>query len=392
MNKHFAANFFNLLIVLMIGIAGLVFWGKSAFYKPGPLQEAIFIEIPRGGSVSALSDDLVKQGAIRSGTVMRLGSRYLEKNSQLKFGNYEIPASASISDILDIVTKGGRNSFRYVARYNVKIASPAELVLRERSAGEDENKILTSYVVGDAIPEVYSELKGALTPISYLVSVPEGATSWQIVEALNAADFLEGPALELPEEGSLAPDTVEVRAGALRSDILEKMAGAQSDILADAWAGRAADLPFKSPLEALILASIVEKETGIAGERNEVAGVFINRLNKGMKLQTDPTVIYGITDGKAPLGRGLRRSELSKKTAYNTYIISGLPPGPIANPGRKAIEAVMNPAKTDNLFFVADGTGGHVFSATLRGHNANVIKWRKIEAERRKAAKAAGNE
>ena len=197
--------------------------------------------------------------------------------------------------------------------------------------------------------------------------------------------------MELPAEGVLAPDTVEVRAGTLRSDILDKMSESQSDILAAAWAGRAADLPFKSPLEALTLASIVEKETGIAGERAEVAGVFINRLNKGMKLQTDPTVIYGITDGKAPLGRGLRRSELSKKTAYNTYIIPGLPPGPIANPGRKAIEAVMNPAKTDNLFFVADGTGGHVFAATLREHNANVIKWRKIEAERRKAAKAAGN-
>jgi peptidoglycan lytic transglycosylase G len=391
MNRHFAANFFNLLIILMIGVAGLVFWGKSAFYGPGPLQEAIFIEVPRGGSVSALSDDLIKQGAIRNGTVMRLGSRYLEKNSQLKFGNYEIPAYASISDILDIVTKGGRSSFRYVARYNVKIASPAELVLRERSAGEDENKILTSYVVGDAIPEVYSKLKDAKTPISYLVSIPEGATSWQIVEALNAADFLEGPALELPAEGGLAPDTVEVRAGTLRSDILEKMAGAQSDILAAAWAGRAADLPFKSPLEALTLASIVEKETGQAGERAEVAGVFINRLHKGMKLQTDPTVIYGLTEGKAPLGRGLRRSELAKKTAYNTYIIPGLPPGPIANPGRKAIEAVMNPAKTDNLFFVADGTGGHVFSATLREHNANVLKWRKIEAERRKAAKASGN-
>ena len=135
----------------------------------------------------------------------------------------------------------------------------------------------------------------------------------------------------------------------------------------------------------------MEKETGVKSERAEVAGVFINRLNKGMRLQTDPTVIYGLTEGKAPLGRGLRRSELSKKTAYNTYIIPALPPGPIANPGRKAIEAVMNPAATDNLYFVADGTGGHAFAASLREHNANVIKWRKIEAERRKAAKAAGN-
>jgi len=391
MNKHFAANFFNLLIVLMIGMAGLVYWGKAEFFRPGPLQEAIFIEVPRGGNVPALSRALVEQGAIRNGTVMRLGSSYLEKNSQLKFGNYEIPAYASISDILEIVTKGGRSSFRYVARYNVKVASPAELILRERTASEGENVVLASYVVGEALPEVYVKMKEAKTPISYRVSVAEGATSWQIIEALNAADFLDGPALDVPAEGSLAPDTVEVRAGSLRSDVVEQMTVAQSEILAAAWAGRADNLPFKSPAEALTLASIVEKETGVKSERAEVAGVFINRLNKGMKLQTDPTVIYGITEGKAPLGRGLKRSELSKKTDYNTYIIPALPPGPIANPGRKAIEAVMKPAATNNLYFVADGTGGHVFSASLKEHNANVIKWRKIEAERRKAAKAAEN-
>ncbi len=322
---------------------------------------------------------------------MRIGSKYLEKDSQLKAGSFNIPAYASISDILEIVTKGGRGSFRYIARYNVKIASPAVFVLQERTASEGEIIDLASFVAGDELPEVYVKLKDKKTPISYRITLPEGVTSWQIIEALNAADFLEGPALEVPEEGSLAPDTIEVRAGDLRSEIVDKMKDAQSKILAAAWAGRAADLPFKSPQEALTLASIVEKETGQAGERAEVAGVFINRLNKGMKLQTDPTVIYGITEGKAPLGRGLRRSELSKKTAYNTYIIPALPPGPIANPGRKAIEAVMNPAKTENLFFVADGTGGHVFAATLREHNANVIKWRKIEAERRKAAKAAGN-
>ncbi|MBE9476839.1 MAG: endolytic transglycosylase MltG [Proteobacteria bacterium] len=391
MNKHFAANFFNLLIVLMIGIAGVVFWGKAEFYRPGPLQEAIFVEVPRGGSVAALSDALSEQGAISNGTVMRLGSRYLEKNSQLKFGNYEIPAQASISDILDIVTKGGRSRFRYVARYNVKIASPAVLTLRERSASDGENIVLASFVAGEELPEAYAKLKAAKKPISYQISVPEGATSWQIIEALNAADFLDGPALTVSDEGRLAPDTVEVRAGALRSDVIQDMKDAQTEILAHAWAEREKGLPFKSPDEALILASIVEKETGVKSERAEVAGVFINRLNKGMRLQTDPTVIYGLTEGKAPLGRGLRRSELSKKTAYNTYIIPALPPGPIANPGRKAIEAVMNPAATDNLYFVADGTGGHAFAASLREHNANVIKWRKIEAERRKAAKAAGN-
>ena len=386
MNKHFAANFFNLLILIVIGIAGLVFWSKAEFYRDGPLQQALFIEVPRGGNVVALSKELEEQGAVRHGAIMRLGADYLEKTNKLKYGNYEIPAHASIADILDIVTKGGRSSFRYVARFSVKVTGPANLTLRERSTSGAAPVVLASYAMGEELPEAYAKLKAANTAVSYRVSVAEGATSWQIVEALNAADFLTGDALEVPDEGSLAPDTVEVRAGSARSDILAKMTKAQTAILAEAWASRADDLPFKSPQEALILASIVEKETGVKSERGEVAGVFVNRLNKGMKLQTDPTVIYGLTEGKAPLGRGLRRSELAKKTAYNTYIIPALPPGPIANPGRKAIEAVMNPTKTENLFFVADGTGGHAFAASLREHNANVIKWRKIEAERRKAA------
>lgn len=387
MNKHFAANFFNLLIIIMIVAAGVVYWGKTEFYRPGPLNEAIFIEVPRGGTMPALSRTLSEQKAIRNGTVMRIGSDYLNLNRQLKFGNYEIPARASIDDILKIVTKGGASSFRYVARYNIKVASPAELILRERSAEDGESKVLASFVAGEPLPAEYSDLRDAKTPISFQISVAEGATSWQIIEALKTADFLIGPAPDVPEEGSLAPDTIEVSVGELRAEIVEKMKSAQSKILAEAWEGRAKELPLKSPMEALTLASIVEKETGVKSERKEVAGVFINRLNKGMKLQTDPTVIYGITEGKAALGRGLKRSELSKKTKYNTYIIPGLPPGPIANPGRAAIEAVLNPAATKNLYFVADGTGGHTFAATLTAHNANVAKWRKIEAKRRKAQK-----
>ncbi len=391
MNKHFAANFFNLLIVLMIALAGLVFWGKAEFRKPGPLQSAIFIEVPRGGNMKALSKDLMAQGAISNGLVMRIGSDYLDKNSQLKFGDYEIPAQASMVDILEIVTKGGPSRFRYVARYNVKVAKPAELILRERKASDGKFIKLASFVAGEDIPAVYADLVARKAPISYQLSVAEGVTSWQVIAALKAADFLAGPMPDMPTEGSLAPNTIEVRAGALRSEIIDRMKTAQNKILVDAWAKRADGLPFKSPLEALTLASIVEKETGKVDERAEVAGVFINRLKKGMRLQTDPAVIYGITKGQGILGRGLKRSELSKKTPYNTYIIKGLPPGPIANPGREAIEAVMNPAMTGNLYFVADGTGGHVFSATLREHNANVIKWRRIEAKRRKAAKAAGN-
>ncbi len=384
MNKHFAANFFNLLIIGMIALAGFVYWAKAEFYKAGPLTEAIFIEVPRGGNMRGVSKELEEKGAVTHGTIMRVGSDYLEKSSQLKFGNYEIPAGASMADILEIVTKGGRSNFRFVARYNVKVAGPAELILRERTSSDATPSVIAAFTVGDDMPEAYTKLVEAKTPISYQVSLAEGATSWQFVEALKAADFLGGDAPAVPAEGSLAPNTYEVRRGALRSEVLEQLVNAQTKILADAWEQRAKGLPLKSPMEALTLASIIEKETGVSSEREEVSGVFVNRLNKGMKLQTDPTVIYGITKGEGTLGRGLRRSELSKKTDYNTYIIPALPPGPIANPGKAAIEAALNPAETKNLFFVADGTGGHAFAETLRQHNVNVAKWRKIEAEKRR--------
>lgn len=384
MNKHFAANFFNLLIIGMIALAGFVYWAKAEFYKAGPLTEAIFIEVPRGGNIRAVSEDLEERGAVSHGMIMRVGSKYLEKSNQLKFGNYEIPAGASMSDILEIVTKGGRSNFRYIARYNVKVSGPAELTLRERTSSDSAPSVIASFSAGSEMPEAYAKLIEAKTPISYQVSMAEGATSWQFVEALKAADFLGGDIPAVPAEGALAPNTYEVRRGALRSEVLEQLANAQIKILADAWEGRAKGLPLKSPMEALTLASIIEKETGVSSEREEVSGVFVNRLNKGMKLQTDPTVIYGITKGEGTLGRGLRRSELSKKTDYNTYIIPALPPGPIANPGKAAIEAALNPAQTENLFFVADGSGGHAFAENLREHNVNVRKWRKIEAQKRR--------
>jgi UPF0755 protein len=216
------------------------------------------------------------------------------------------------------------------------------------------------------------------------LALAEGVTSWQVVEALKAVDFLTGEVDQVPPEGSLAPDSYEVRAGDSRASVLERMQAAQVKILQDAWDARVDGLPLASKEEALILASIIEKETSVAYERRKVASVFINRLNKGMRLQTDPTVIYGITKGQGVLGRGLRRSELRAKTPYNTYQISGLPPGPIANPGRASIKAALDPDSTDYIFFVADGTGGHAFSVTLKEHNANVAKWRIIEAERKK--------
>jgi UPF0755 protein len=218
--------------------------------------------------------------------------------------------------------------------------------------------------------------------LRWRVTLAEGVTSWQVVESLRRADFLSGEIVAVPAEGSLAPDSYEVTRGADRAALITEMEARQARILADLWAARADGLPFATPEEALVMASIVEKETGVAEERRVVASVFLNRLAQGMRLQTDPTVIYGITKGQGALGRGLRQSELQRATPYNTYVIDGLPPTPIANPGRLSIEAALNPDFTDYLFFVADGTGGHVFAATLAEHNVNVAKWRAIEAQR----------
>ncbi len=383
MARHIAANFVNLLILLLIIAGGVIYWGQGEFTKKGPLSAAIYIEVPRGGNIRGVSEDLASQGAIANAMVMRLGAKYTEKDQRLKFGNYEIPAGASMVDILEIVTKSGRGTFRFVANYRVNV-SGAELVLLERDANTGETEEVVTFVAGTPLPVEYQTLVDAKTPINYRVAVAEGVTSWQIVESLKLADFLGSEDVTVPGEGLLAPDTYEVRRGAFVTEVLDQMLTAQKHVLAEEWDARDQTTPLQSPEEALVLASIIEKETGVSSEREEVSSVFVNRLNKGMKLQTDPTVIYGITEGKEPLGRGLRRSELSKKTAYNTYIIEALPPGPIANPGRAAIRAALHPNVSNNLFFVADGSGGHVFAETLVQHNRNVAKWRKLEAERKR--------
>jgi UPF0755 protein len=220
----------------------------------------------------------------------------------------------------------------------------------------------------------------------------EGRTSWEVVQALMAEDELTGEIAGIPPEGSLAPAGYDFQKGDTRESLLARMREQQERILAEAWESRAPDLPIETPEELLILASIVEKETGVAEERAEVAAVFVNRLRLGMRLQTDPTVIYGITEGQGSLGRGIRASELAAATPYNTYVIQGLPPTPIANPGRAAIEAAANPAISEYLYFVADGTGGHAFATTLEEHNANVVQWRRIEAERALEAERAAAE
>jgi UPF0755 protein len=202
------------------------------------------------------------------------------------------------------------------------------------------------------------------------------------VESLKLADFLSGALETVPPEGTLAPGGYEPARGTERGALIAEMTERQSAILAEAWAARVDGLPYDTPEEALIMASIIEKETSIPEERGRVASVFINRLQQGMRLQTDPTVIYGITKGEGVLGRGLRQSELRRETPWNTYVIDGMPPTPIANPGREAILAAVNPDVTDYIFFVADGTGGHAFAQTLDEHNENVARWRAIEAER----------
>ncbi|MDG4649794.1 endolytic transglycosylase MltG [Roseibacterium sp. SDUM158017] len=380
--KHVAANGLSFLIVIAIALAVAIGWGQRQWSSEGPLEEAIFFEVPRGASLRAVSEDLAEAGAVSSAMLFRLGTEYADRSGDLRFGSYEIPARASMETVLEIVTAGGPSSFRYAATYVLRIEGTGELRLRERIPGTGEIVELETFAYEDGVPDVYRELVESDQITVYRVSIPEGLTSWQIVQGLNQADFLQGEVADIPAEGMLAPDTYEVRRGDDRNDLLERMRLAQETILAEAWEDREDGLPLASPEEALILASIIEKETSVPDEREQVASVFVNRLNRGMRLQTDPTVIYGVTNGRGVLGRGIRQSELRDENPWNTYVIDGLPPTPIANPGRAAIEAALNPDETEYVFFVADGTGGHAFAQTLEEHNRNVARWREIEAER----------
>jgi UPF0755 protein len=385
--KHVAANGLSFLILLAIALAGVVGWGQRQWVADGPLEQAIFFEVPRGASLRAVSEDLAEAGAVSSAMIFRLGTEYADRAGDLRFGSYEIPAGASMDTVLEIVTAGGPSSFRYAATYVLRIDGTGELRLRERVPGTGEIVELAAFSYEDGVPEIYSDLVEREQITVYRLAIPEGLTSWQIVQGLNRADFLSGEVADIPAEGALAPDTYEVRRGEDRNDILARMQAAQEAILAEVWAERVDGLPIATPEEALILASIIEKETSVPDERRQVASVFVNRLNRGMRLQTDPTVIYGVTNGRGVLGRGIRQSELQDDNPWNTYVIDGLPPTPIANPGRAAIEAAVDPDTTPYIFFVADGTGGHAFAETLEEHNENVARWRQIEAER----EASGN-
>jgi UPF0755 protein len=326
MMRHVAANTLTLLILALVLLFGLITWAQSQFRAAGPLTEPLRFEVERGEGIASVSEKLAAAGAISNETLFRLGARYTGRDQGVRFGEYELAAGASMEAILDQLNQGGNVVRRIV--------------------------------------------------------MPEGWTSWQVVEALNARDDLTGEIAETPPEGSLAPAGYDYSRGDTRMSILDRMRAEQDRLLAEAWAGRDPDLPLETPEDLLILASIIERETGVDAERGVIAGLFVNRLRRGMRLQTDPTVIYGITEGRGTLGRGLRASELVAATPWNTYVIDGLPPTPIANPGREALFAAANPEPTEYLYFVADGSGGHAFARTLDEHNRNVAIWRRIERER----------
>jgi len=318
-----------LLIVLTVAVGAAGTWYVfREFDAPGPQAptgEETIVSIPMGTGLNQVAAILEQNRVVRSGLIFRIGVIANRKAAALKAGEYAIPSGSSPSQIMQILIDG--------------------------------------------------------KSIVYKLTLAEGLTSATIIELVRGHAVLVGDITEIPAEGSLLPETYIFDRGTTRKDLVARMQADHTRAVDELWAGRAKDLPFSTKEEAVTLASIVEKETGVASERPRVAAVFVNRLRKGMKLQSDPTIIYGLTKG-VPLGRGIRQSELEKPTPYNTYVIFGLPPTPIANPGKASLAAVMNPAQTNDLYFVADGTGGHAFAATLEEHEANVRKWREIERQR----------
>ena len=380
--RHIASNALTFLVVAVFLLGGVILWGNGQYTAQGPLQEPICLRVERGATMASVSRDLESQGAVTSGAIFRIGADYTDKAGDLKAGSFLVPEGTSMAGIVDIVTRGGASTCGTEVVYRVGVTS-AEVQVRELDPATQRFVEVVAFdpAAAEGVPEAFAEVR-AQADTRYRIAMAEGVTSWQVVQVLDGIDVLTGTIAELPPEGTLAPDSYEVRAGDDRAAVIARMQAAQERILAEAWATRETGLPLESPEEALILASIIEKETGVPDERGQVASVFVNRLKQGMRLQTDPTVIYGITRGQGVLGRGLRQSELRGETPWNTYVIGGLPPTPIANPGRDSIVAALNPEATDLLFFVADGSGGHAFAETLAEHNRNVARWREIEAER----------
>jgi UPF0755 protein len=380
--RNIASNALTLLIVLAFLAGGVILWGKSQYSATGPLEDPICLEVERGATMTGISRKLEAQGAVTSGFIYRVGTDYSELSDDLKAGSFLVPEGASMAEIADIVTRGGGSTCGTEILYRVGIAD-TRIELRELDPKTVQYQTVAEHSLSseEPRPEAFSEARAG-TGLRHRLAMAEGVTSWQVSRALDAIEILAGGLDAPPAEGTLAPDSYELRRGETRQEVIERMQEKQQFILNAAWRERADDLPLETPQEALILASIIEKETALPEERRQVASVFVNRLKADMRLQTDPTVIYGLTEGQKPLGRGLLQSELRRETPWNTYVIEGLPPTPIANPGRASIEAALDPAPTEYLYFVADGSGGHAFAETLAEHNANVRKWRRIETER----------
>ena len=316
---------FIVLVAIVVGVAIMI--GKQRLDAPGPLGEDKIVNIPRGAGVRDIADLLVKEGVIDQPRTF-VGAVVVRKaRDDLKSGEYMFPKHATLGDVIATLLDG---------------------------------KV-----------------------VQHALTVPEGLTSEQVVHRLLEADMLSGNIREIPREGSLLPETYKVVRGTTREQVIQRMHQAQHRVVQEVWERRMADLPLRTPDQLVTLASIIEKETGRPEERTRVAAVFVNRLKQRMRLQSDPTIIYGLVGGKATLGRPILKSEIEQPTPYNTYVIDGLPPGPIANPGRAALEAAANPARTRELYFVADGAGGHLFAETLDQHQRNVAKLRSIERSQR---------
>ncbi len=306
----------------MLAVAGGAWLGWQRYVGPGPLAADTAVVIPRGTGVQGIAQRLADAGVVDHPMELVVAARLRGDGARLRAGEYLFTGGISLQGALDLIISG---------------------------------KV-----------------------ILHRVTVPEGLTSWQIVERLRAEANLSGTVTDIPADGTLLPETYQYLRDDARTDILARMSDDMAEALDRLWAERAPDLPLKSKRDAVILASIVEKETGVAAERPRVAGVFVNRLRIGMRLQSDPTIIYALSDRRGQIDRDLTRADWKLESPYNTYVIPGLPPGPIANPGLLSLQAVLKPEAHKYLYFVADGTGGHAFAETLEEHNRNVVKWRRV--------------